>query len=101
MYTFMFRHQIAGQIHHLMITNTSVKNVTNLKYLGTTLKNQNFTHDETKSKLISGNSSFNSVQNLLSSRLPCKNVKVKIHNYNFACCLYGSHIGERTQTEGA
>jgi hypothetical protein len=38
-------------------------------YLGTTLTNQNFVNDEIKSRLNSGNACYNSVQNILSSRL--------------------------------
>jgi hypothetical protein len=49
------------------------------KYLGTTLTNQNGIHDEIKSRLNSGNGCYYSVQNLLSSRLISKNVKIKTY----------------------
>jgi hypothetical protein len=47
--------------------------------VGTTLTNQNDIHDEIKSRLNSGNASHHSVQNLLSSRLTSKNLKIKIY----------------------
>jgi hypothetical protein len=49
------------------------------KYLGTTTTNQNFIHEEIKSRLNSGNGCHYSVQNLLSSPLLSKNVKIKGH----------------------
>jgi hypothetical protein len=49
------------------------------KYLGTTLTNHNDIRDEIKSRLNSGNACYYSVQNLLSSRLISKNLKIKIH----------------------
>jgi hypothetical protein len=50
-----------------------------LKYSGTAVTNQNFIHEEIKSKLNSGNACCSSVQNLLSSRLRSKNVKIEIY----------------------
>ena len=46
--------------------------------LGTTLTNQNSIAEEIKSRLRSGNACYHSVQNLLSSRLLSKNLKIKI-----------------------
>jgi len=53
--------------------------VEELKYLGTTLTNQNPIQEEIKSRLKSGNACNHSVQNLLSSSLLSKNLKVKIY----------------------
>ena len=44
-----------------------------------TLTNQNYVPEEIKSRLRSGNACYHSVQNLLSSRLLSKNLKIKIY----------------------
>ena len=49
------------------------------RYLGKTVTNQNFIHKEIKRRLKSGNAWYYSVQNLLSSSLLSKNMKVKKH----------------------
>ena len=51
--------------------------VEELRYLGTTITNQNSNQEEIKSRLKSGNACYHSVQNLLSSSLLSKNIKVK------------------------
>jgi len=47
--------------------------------MGTTLTNQNSIAEEIKSRLKLGNACYHSVQNLLSSRLLAKNLKIKIY----------------------
>ena len=47
--------------------------------LGTALTNRNSIAEEIKSRLRSGNACYHSVQNLLSSRLLPKNLKIKIY----------------------
>jgi len=49
------------------------------KYLGTTLTIQNSILEEIKNRLKSGNACFHSAQNLLSSRLVSRNLKIKIY----------------------
>jgi len=49
-----------------------------LKYLGTTLTKQSSIQEEIKNRLKSGNACYLSVQNLLSSSLVSKNIKIKI-----------------------
>jgi hypothetical protein len=53
--------------------------VEEFKYLGTTLTDQNSMQEEIKSRLKLGNACYHSVQNLLSSRLLFKNLKIKIY----------------------
>jgi len=53
--------------------------VEELKYLGTTLTNQNSTQEEIKSRMESGNACCQSVQNLLSSSWLSKNIEIKIY----------------------
>ena len=75
----MSRDQNAGQSHNRKIYNSSFERVEEFKYLGTTLTYQNSIQEGTKSRLNSGNVSYYSVQNILSSILLSKNVNIKIH----------------------
>jgi hypothetical protein len=72
-------YQKAGQDHNIKIANRSFEDVAKFKYLGTTLTDRNFMHEYFKSRLNSGNACYHSVQNLLSSHLLSRNVKVKIY----------------------
>ena len=47
--------------------------------MGTTLTDQNSVQEEIKSRLKSGNAGYHSVQNLMSSSLLLKNLKIKIY----------------------
>jgi hypothetical protein len=78
-YMLVSRDQNAGQNWERKIGNRSFENVSQFKYLGTTVTNQDIIQEEIKRRLNSGNSCYHSVQNLLSSRLLSKNVKVKIY----------------------
>src|SRR5215471_292417 len=75
-YMVMSRDQIAGRSHNM---NSSFKRVEEFKYLGVTLTNQNSVQEEIKSGLKLGNACYHSVQNLLSSTLLSKNLKIKIY----------------------
>jgi len=59
--------------------NSAFERVQEFKYLGTTLMNQNSIQEEIKSRLKLGNACYHSVQNLLSSSLLSKNLKIKIY----------------------
>jgi hypothetical protein len=71
--------QKIGQKHSIKIANRSFEDVAKFKYVRTTITDKNCMHEEMKSKLISGNACYHSVQSLLSSRLPSRNLKVNIH----------------------
>jgi hypothetical protein len=78
-YTFLSRHQNVGQNWNINIANKSFENVSQFKYLRTTVTNQNLIQEEIKRRLNSGNACYHSVQNLLSSHLLSKNVKIRIY----------------------
>jgi hypothetical protein len=73
------RDQNAGQNGNTRIGNKSFETVEHFRYLGSTLTNQNSIYEELKSRKKSGNTCYYSVQNILSSSLLSKNVKIKIH----------------------
>jgi len=75
----MSRDQNAGRSHSIKTDNSFFERVEELKYLGTTLTNQNSTQEEIKSKLNLGNVCYHSVQNLLSSNLLSKKLWIKIY----------------------
>jgi hypothetical protein len=64
--------QNARQNHDINIANRCFENMTQLRYLGTTVTNLNLIQEKIKRRL-------NSVQNLLSSRLLSKNIKIRIY----------------------
>jgi len=78
-YMVMSRNQNAGRIHNMKSDNSSYERVEEFKYLGTASTNQNSIQEEIKSRLKSGNVSYHSVQNLLSSSLLPKNLNIKIY----------------------
>jgi hypothetical protein len=63
--------------------------VEEFKYLGRALTNQNFIQEEIKSRLKTGNACYNSVQNILSSNLLSKNIKIKKQGTIIFPVLYG------------
>jgi len=67
------------------IENSSFERVEEFKYSGTNLTNHNSIQEEIKSRLKSGQ-----VQNILSSSLLSKNLKIKIHKIIFLpAVMYG------------
>jgi hypothetical protein len=89
-YMLRSRSQKVGQKRSIKIANRSFEDVAKFKYLGTTLTDQNHTHEEINSTLNSGNVCCHSVQSLLSSRLLSRNLKVKIFkNIILPVILYG------------
>jgi hypothetical protein len=73
------RQQNVGQNREIKITNRSFENISQFKYLGTTVTNQNLIQEEIKRRLNSGNACYHSVQSLPSSRLLSKNLKIRIY----------------------
>jgi trans-2-enoyl-CoA reductase len=86
----MSRDQNAGRSHYINICNNYFERVELFKYLATTLRNQNYTQEEIKSRLKSGNACYQSVKNILSSNLLPKNIKIQTDlNVTFPVDLYG------------
>ena len=74
----------------MRIDNSTFERVEEFKYLGINLTNQNSIAEEIRSRLRSGNACYYSVQNLLSSRLLSKNLKIKIYRtIILSVVLYG------------
>jgi hypothetical protein len=100
-YMTMSRHPNSGQNQNISIANESFEKVATFKCFGTTLTNQNDIHDEIKSRLNSGNACYYSVQNILSSRLISKTLKIKIHKtLILPVVLYGCETWSLTLREG-
>jgi hypothetical protein len=78
-YMVMSRDQNAGRCHNIKIDNSSYERLEELKYLGTTITDQNSVQEEMKNTLKSDSACFHSVQKLLSSNLLSKNIKIKIY----------------------
>ena len=96
----MSRDQNAGRIQSVRIDNSIFERVEEFKYLGTTLTNQNSITEEIKSRLRSGNACYHSVQNLLSSRLLSRNIKIKIYRtIILPVVLYGCEAWSLTLRE--
>jgi hypothetical protein len=79
LYIFLSHHQNGGQNHDTKIANRSFEIVAQFKYLGITATDQNLIQNEIKRRLNLGNACYNSVQNILSSCLLSKNVKIRIY----------------------
>jgi hypothetical protein len=78
----------------MKIDDSSFERAEEFKYLGRTLTEQKSIQEENKSRLTSGNACYISVQNLLSSSLLSKNLKIKIYR-TIICLLFcmGLKIG--------
>ena len=73
-----------NSVHCLLLVyetlpNISIERLEEFKYLGTTLTDKNSIQEEIKSRLKLGNACYYSVQNLLSSSLLSKKLKIKIY----------------------
>jgi hypothetical protein len=95
-YVLLSHQQNAFQNWDIRIANRSFENVSQFKYLVTTVTNQNLIQGEIKRRFKSANACYHSVQNRLSSRLVSKKLKIRIYKTiilpvvlygcdNFAC----------------
>jgi hypothetical protein len=75
-YMSVSRDQNAGQNREIKIGNKLFENVSQFKYLGTTVTNQNLIEEEIRMRLNPGNDCYHSMQNLLSFRLLSSNKQV-------------------------
>jgi hypothetical protein len=78
-YMAMSQDQNTGRSHGIKTDNSSFERVEEFKYLGTTLTHQNSIQKEIRRRLKSGNACYHSVQNVLSSGLLSKSLKIKIY----------------------
>jgi hypothetical protein len=99
-YMLLSRHQDAVQNRDIEIVNRSFENVSQFKYLGTTVTIQNLIQEKIKRRLSSGNVRYHSIQSLLSSRLLSKNLKMRIYKTIISpVILYGREIWSLTLRE--
>jgi hypothetical protein len=100
-YMFLSRHQNVGQNRDIKvkIANRSFENVSQYKYLGTTVTNQNLIQEEVNRRLNSVSACYHSVQNLLSSRLLSKNLKIRCTRLSLPVVLYGCETWSPTLRE--
>jgi len=97
----MSRDQNEERIQSVRMDNSIFERVEEFKYFGTTLTSQNSIAEEIKSRLRSGNACYHSVQNLLSSSLVSKNLKIKIYiTIILPVVLYGCETWSLTLQEG-
>jgi len=71
-----------------------------IRYLGRTLRNPNSIQEEIKNRFKSGSACYHSVQNLLSSSLLSKNIKIKIYRTIILLVLYGCETWSLTLRAG-
>jgi hypothetical protein len=91
--------QNAGK-NHIKTANRSFENLAQFIYLGMRVTTQNLIQEEIRRRLNSGNICYHSVQNLLSSCLLFKNVKIRIHKtINLLVVLYGRETWSLTLRE--
>jgi hypothetical protein len=99
-YMVMFPDKNEGRIRSINTDNSSCERVEEFKHLRTTLKNQNSIQEDIKSRLKLGNACYHSVQNILSSSLLSKNLKIKIYRTIFLpVVLYGCETWTLTLRE--
>jgi hypothetical protein len=95
----MSRDQNAGRSHNVKTDNNSFERVEVFRYLETTLTNQNPIQEEIKCRLKLGKACCHSVQNLLSSSLLYKNIRLRYRTIILPVVFYGCEIWPVTMRE--
>ena len=99
-YMVMSQNQHAVQNQNMYVGNKLFERLEHFIYLGISLMNQNSFHEEIKCRLQSGNTFYYVVQNLLSSSLLSKNIKVQIYGIiTLPFVLYGCDTWSPTVSE--
>jgi hypothetical protein len=99
-YMVMSREQNAGRIHSARIDNSTFERVLIVSIFGNNFNKSKFYYGRFKSRLRSGNVCYYSVQNLLSSRLLSKNLKIKVYRIIILpVVLYGCETWSLTLRE--
>jgi hypothetical protein len=91
-YMLLSHHQNVGQNRAIKIrvANISYENMSQFRYLGTIVTNQNLIQEEINRRMNYGYACYHSFQNLLSSRLRSKNVKIVLYKtVTLPVILYG------------
>jgi len=91
----MSRDQNAGRSHNIKNDNSSFERAEQFKYFGTNLTNQNSIQEGNTCRLKSQNACYRSVQNLLSSSLLSKNIKIMVYRTTvFPLLCKGVKLGQ-------
>ena len=93
------RDENAGRSHSTKNDNSVFEREEELKYLGTTLTNQNSIQEKNKRRLKSCNVCCHSVKNFCLQVRYSKILISKQQIYSFACCLYGCETWSFTLRE--
>ena len=100
MHMVMSQDQNAGRSHSIKIDSSYFELVKQFRYLETTLMNQNYIQEEIKSRSKSGNACYHVVQNILSSSMLSKSMKIEIHRTRIlSVVMYGCETWSLTLRE--
>jgi hypothetical protein len=100
-YMIMSHHLNSGQNQNIRIANELSDKCGRIQILGDDTNKSEYIHDEIRSRLNSGNVCYHSVQNLLSSHLISKNLKIRIYKtVILLVVLYGCETWSLTLREG-
>jgi hypothetical protein len=99
-YILMSRHQNARKYYNIKISNRFFESMAKFIYLRPTVTDQRLINGEIKGGLHDDKPCYRSIQNLFSSRLLSKNVKIKIYkSIILPLVLYGSGTWSLTLRE--